>query len=280
MQRHEFFNLFLDTTVELEAVLGQKLSERRTIHEWPLSCVQLLITVDGKRWICKSQFGPSVEPEFYTRAKSLLIPKAKILNVSALGHSNMLIEYIDAPLLKDVKASGSDVMAMTQAITKAISEIEGQLPYYLDVSTEEKWSVLMIQMIADLNNLESQQVNDEVIETIRNWAFSKVVLAVFLGEISYVHHDLSGTNIFVTAEGFKLIDWQRPIFAPKALDLAILLDSIGKDALLFVDEGIVWMMYLLRIHWFKECSLLWFPEGRQVYEDSIVKLSRQLGRAH
>ena len=42
-----------------------------------------------------------------------------------------------------------------------------QLAYYLVVSTEEKWSALMIRMIADLNNLESEHINDEVLDTIR-----------------------------------------------------------------------------------------------------------------
>ncbi len=267
----------MHSTAELEAILKLELCERRTLHEWPLSCVELLTTVEGKSWIYKSQFGPSVEPEFYAHAKSGLLPMAETVSVSAAGHSSMLIDYIDAPLLKDANFSNNDIMTVAQTIIEAISEIEGQLAYYLDVSTEEKWSALMIRMIADLNNLESEHINDEVLETIRKWAFSKVVLDTFLGEIAYVHHDLSGTNIFVTEEGYKLIDWQRPIFAPTALDLAVLLDSMAKDPLLFVDEGIVWMMYLLRIHWFKECSLLWFPEGRQSYEQSIVKLSKQLG---
>lgn len=277
MQRHEFFNLFLHSTVELEEILQLELSERRTLHEWPLSCVELLTTTKGKRWIYKSQVGPSVEPEFYTRVKSLLIPKAEILNVSALGHSNMLLDYIDAPLLKDAKVSDSDVVAMAEAITKSISEIKGQLPFYLDLSSKPKWVAFVKVLITDLKNLESQEINNDVIDHIEHWAFSKIVLNAFSGEISYVHHDLSGSNIFFTSEGYKVIDWQRPIWAPKALDLAILLESLARNPFEYLDEGMVWMMYLLRIHWFKECILYWFPDGKQVYEKAILDLNKRLG---
>ena len=76
-------------------------TERATLHEWPLSCVQRLTTSDGARVIYKSQFGPTVEPQFYAEARSdLLVPARTIYQ--AKGHACMLLESVDAPLLEEL----------------------------------------------------------------------------------------------------------------------------------------------------------------------------------
>jgi thiamine kinase-like enzyme len=95
----------------------------------------------------------------------------------------------------------------------------------------------------------------------------------------FVHNDLRSDNIFVMPDGYRLIDWQRPVIGPKELDLAALLASLNRDARRFVDQSIVWIMYLLRIEWCTECAVRWFPEGQDSYDRSIHRLIHLVGRS-
>jgi hypothetical protein len=88
-----------------------------------------------------------------------------------------------------------------------------------------------------------------------------------------------GDNILVTLNGYRVIDWQRPIIGPKELDFAALLISLHRDPSEFVDQSIVRIMYLLRIGWCTECALRWFPEGRDFYDRSIPRLINLVGAA-
>ena len=80
-------------------------------------------------------------------------------------------------------------------------------------------------------------------------------------------------------DGYRIIDWQRPIIGPKELDLATLLDSLNREVSRFVDQSIVWIMCLLRIEWFTECAVRWFPEGKDSYDSSIYRLINLVGKS-
>ncbi len=76
MHRHPYFDLMLHDDDELSALLGSRVVERTTLHEWPLSCVQRVTTADGTRIIYKAQAAPTIEPEFYAVARSPLLPRS------------------------------------------------------------------------------------------------------------------------------------------------------------------------------------------------------------
>src|SRR6266849_4405267 len=101
MQTHPIFtNILMHSDDELAEALGVGIVERETIHAWPLSCVQRLLLADGTKLIYKSQLPPTVEPEFYERASSPLLPGHRMLG--RLGDcGTMNFEWIDAPLLRD-----------------------------------------------------------------------------------------------------------------------------------------------------------------------------------
>jgi len=93
MEQHARYNLWLHCDDELISIIGVRISERVTVHEWPLSCVQRLQLEDGRRLIYKSQYGPTVEPEFYRKARSPLMISGETVWESN-GHSTMLIDFI------------------------------------------------------------------------------------------------------------------------------------------------------------------------------------------
>jgi hypothetical protein len=277
MYQHKYFDLCLHDNNELEEVLQAEIVARKTLHEWPLSCVEQLITSQGDEWIYKSQFGPTVESQFYARARSRLLVAGKTLFSSETGHTNMLFEFIKDPLIKDLNLSDDAVVTAGHSIIENIALVEGELPYYLDISTKIRWEALMENMLDNLRRLVSQgtfkSADHELLCNLREWAFCEKVWAALSRNVGLVHNDLNGDNVFVSPEGYRIIDWQRPILGPRELDLASLLDSLGREPAEYVDEGVVWLMYLLRIEWFTECAVRWFPEGQDSYDKAITRLA-------
>ena len=283
MYQHPYFNLRLHDTVELEEILRAKIVERRTLHEWPLSCVEQVITDQGRKWVYKSQFGPTVESQFYANARSKLLVAGKTLYQSESGFVNMLFEFIEAPRIADLNLSDHAIVAAWRNLSQSIAEIEGKLPYYHDISEKMLWKELMETMLENLEKLvfegSFQSVDKPALQRLRNWIYSEEVLAALGKNVGFVHNDLSNDNIFVMPDGYRIIDWQRPILGPRELDFAALLESLHRDARGLVDQNIIWTMYLLRIEWCTECAVRWFPEGQDAYDRSIQQLIHLVGNS-
>jgi len=283
MYQHKYFNLRLHDNVELEEILRAKIVERRTLHEWPLSCVEQIITEEGRKWVYKSQFGPTVEPQFYASAKSRLLVAGKTLYRSESGFVNMLFEFIEAPRIRDLDLSDHVIVAVWNNLSQSIAKIEGKLPYYHDISGKQLWKELMEMMLENLETLVSEgsfrSVDHKALRKLQAWVFHEEVMAALGKNIGLVHNDLSSYNVFVLPDGYRIIDWQRPILGPKELDFAALLESLHREAGRFVDQGIIWIMYLLRIEWCTECAIHWFPEGQDSYDRSIHRLISLVGES-
>jgi hypothetical protein len=276
MHRHPFFDLYLHDDSELGALLGSPVIQRQTLQEWPLSCVQRIITSDGRKRIYKAQHEPTVEPEFYAQARSSLLVAAQTIFRSGV-YSAMLLDEIEAPTLEKLNLSEPQAFEVGRSLLQQIVEIEGELPYYLDICTEQKWCEWMGLVLRDLKGLVEagifHRIHPEDLARLERWAFCEDVLETFQAGIGYVHHDLAGDNVFLLPGCPRVIDWQRPILGPTYLDLAHLLESLGFDPLPHVGQGVVWLMRLLRIGWFTECAVKWFPEGRETYDRQIAELA-------
>jgi len=281
MYQHPYFELFLHTDAELETLLQANIVERVTLHEWPLSCVQRITTSDGRRQVYKVQYGPFVEAQFYAHARSQLLLAAKTIYQSG-GHAAMLIEYVDAPTLKDNDLREQATVSAGRAILSGIASIAGELPVFLDVSTEEKWFSQVDATLQHLSTLvntgQFSIVDTHVIRHLRRWAVSKTVLSALHIGPGYVHGDLGADNVFLLPDGYRVIDWQKTKKGPTGLDLATLLESKGIDPLRYLEQGIVWIMYFLRIRWLAECAIRWFPAGKNTYDASIARLADQVGQ--
>jgi len=280
MHQHRHFNLLLYDDDELEPFVQGSIVERVTLHEWPLSCVQRLTTSDGRRIVYKAQFGPTVESQFYANAKSDLLISGRTIYQSD-GYIGMLLEFVEAPLVENLDLSEGEIARIGRTVTTRIAEITGDLPCFIDVSTEEKWATLVEGMLSSLNRLVSQgafnRVSAETIRKLECWSLCEPVLSAVCLNPGYAHQDLGSDNIFVSSDGYRVIDWQRPILGPPDLDMATLLETSGVDPFAYVDESIVWIMHLLRIHWSVQCAMQWFPQGRTAYDEQIVRLASLIG---
>jgi hypothetical protein len=283
MHRHQHFDLWLHDDKELTSLIQNDIVERVTLHEWPLSCVQRLTTSDGRKAIYKAQSAPSVESQFYANARSTLLALGETVYRSG-DHACMLIEFVEGPLIEDLDLPQDKVVHIGRTVMEQIAGIAGELPYYVDVSTEEKWGELVGATLTDLGALIDQGKFSLVdLATIRNlerWAFSEPVLSAVRTNPGYIHADLSGDNLFVLPDGCRVIDWQYPRLGPREVDLALLLESLGFDPVRYVGEGVVWVMLFLRIHWLTQCAVRWIPEGARGYDRAIAQLASLMVQRH
>ena len=280
MHRHLTFDLVLHDDSELSALLGSRIVARRTLHEWPLSCVQRVTATGDARiiFIYKAQAAPTIEPEFYAAARSPLLPEARTLYRTE-QHACMLIEFIYAPRLADLRLPAAEVVRIGRALIEAMSQIEGQPPTVLDIGSPAAWAAVAESMLGGLRGLMDAgrftAVDAGALREIER-AASKSVLDAVSAPAGLIHSDLGGENVFVLGEDFRVVDWQYPKRGPADLDLAILLESTGLDPRDYVDTGVVRLMLLLRILWLTECATRWFTPGVESYDRQIAQLANAL----
>jgi thiamine kinase-like enzyme len=94
--------------------------------------------------------------------------------------------------------------------------------------------------------------------------------------MGYVHNDLKIENILVVSDGIRVIDWQRPIWGPVALDEASLLLSLGIDPLRRLSPGVLQLRKLLSVAWSVECAQRWFPDGAPAYDAAVASIAQQI----
>jgi hypothetical protein len=266
---------------ELEARVGDRIVERVTLHEWPLSCVQRIKLAGGRQWIYKAQYGPTVEADVYARARSELLPRANTLYRDE-GYTCTLIEYVDAPMFEDLEPSLTDALQVGREVRAQIDAIEGSLPCYVDIRDEERWRAYIEAMLGELSALidagKFSQTTPQMAADLARWATSAPVLEAIAGKTSktgYVHRDLSADNVLVLTDSYRVIDWQRPAIGPVDLDLVDLLNSLGFDPLPYVDTGVMQIWLLLFIGWLTEAKARWFPRGTS-YDQQVADLVARL----
>lgn len=282
MEKHPYFDLLLHTAQELESILDERVVGRTTIHEWPLSCVERITLESGKTWIYKSETEPTVEPEFYSAAQSPILVQTKTL-FRDFRSANLILEDIDGNQLTEKNLNIDTAYDIGWRILKDIARIQGNPPVYLDISSWDLWQSIVEGMVEDLAELvrsgRFNQVNHKTIRDIYHVAIDVEVKEVFNALLSHgptlVHHDLSADNVFERENGYIIIDWQRPIRGPAQIDLVLLLSSLGFDPRRLLPGGIIKITDLLRIHWFTECSVCWFPPGISTYDQTIFHIARQ-----
>ncbi len=278
MHRHTHFNLWLHDDDELGEHLGAAITERETMHQWPLSCVQRIHLADGRDIVYKSQYGPTVEPEFYRKARSPLLVAAETVWESD-RHSAMLLDFVHAPLLQDVEMQEDEALRTAREIMAQLAEVEGDIPFAFDISGPSKWLQFVDSTLTDLQSLVDQgcfeETTTETVAILHKHSRDPEILEASAKDVGLLHGDLKGDNIFVCEEGYKLIDWQRPALGPTDLNFRILLRSFGIDPLQHLPKGLEGLGGFLLVPWLTECKKRWWTEGT-IYDGMIAEAARKM----
>jgi hypothetical protein len=274
MIAHPYFRLHLHTDEELKQLLNSRLTGRTTIHEWPLSCIQKLELEDGRMLIYKSQYGPSVEAQFYRSAVSPLLIHGETIFTDQ-GYTAMIFEYLNAPRLIDLHLPEEELVTLGRQVSEQISEIRGSPPIYCDIGSVDKWVEYVENTTEGLNQLSRGdklvKTTPALIKRLKDWALLDSTKMAVQQSPRLVHGDANPDNIFLLPDGLRVIDWQRPYVGPAELDLVTFLEGSGISPLKYVSRSLVGISRYILIHWFMECRTTWFPEGT-VYDATILKL--------
>ena len=278
MQRHPQFDIWMHDDAELADELGSQVTGRTTIHQWPLSCVQHLQLANGQSCIYKAQSPPSVEPFFYRAARSPLLVDARVLSQPRVPA--LVLEFVAAPRLCDLDVRPSRAVAIVDELVQQVARVEGPLPALADLRTGAGWENAARSLLSDLQDLVSDgasaQLDTALFARVEAHCSSSAVREALDTPSGYVHMDLLADNVLVTRGGYRVIDWQRPIWGPVALDRASLLESLGIDPTDHVAAPVVVLRQLLLIGWFAAQARHWFPPGREWFASEIVRVARLL----
>jgi hypothetical protein len=260
-----FTDILMHSDQELADIMGVSIVSRRTIHEWPLSCVQELVFRDGSRRIYKSQLPPTVEPEFYEQASPGLLPGHQALG--KLGNcSAMLIDWIGAPLLSGLSLGDRELADHGKRIIARIGEIGGGLPAYLHIGSEEAWSGAVRDTLDKLDRLIAGRrfrlVHPDTLRQVRIWSRADHVLDAITRNPRVIHGDLKADQVFLLDDGYRIIDWQRPYVAPPEVDLVSLLVDRHADPRPYAAGAAIGIFWFLRLHWAVEAQHGLFPGKR------------------
>ena len=279
MHRHPHFDLWLHDDTELSAALGSTVTGRETIHEWPLSSVQRVRTADGARRIYKVQAPPTLEPAFYARARSPLLVATRVLPSQGTTAA-MVMDEVDALRLTDLRPAEPEAADIAAALTRQIAEIQGDLPTMFDISTEARWAEYFGSALDDMRACVAegsfQKVDLDLVRDLGRLAESASVLDTIRSPSGFVHADLMADNVLVTSDGYRVLDWQRPIRGPVALDTATLLISLGVDATRHVPLGAVQLHHLLHTAWYAQSARRWLPGAKPFLDGFIARIGGEL----
>ena len=243
--------ILLHSDQELASLLGAGILCRNTIHEWPLSCVQKVTLDNGKQLIYKSQLPPTVEPAFYEQAESALLPGHQLMG--RFGDCDtMIIDWIDAPLLRDQGLNSHQLIEHGKRITAQIGDIVGDLPVYLDIGSERAWLEVagstMEKLSALITDGRFHFSNSDVLGNLQHWIRSDQVLETISCNPRVIHGDLKADQVFLLDDEYRIIDWQRPYIAPPEVDLVSLLVDLHIEPCHIVKQSVIDIFWFLRLH--------------------------------
>lgn len=268
MPAHPYFDLeLLDNTV-LHHYVPAPIVTRTTVHEWPLSCVQLLTCQDGSQHIYKSQaHPPSVEAAVYRVNAAPHLVSATIIN----DHHLILPFVARSPL----NQTGEEVL---QQILGNIATMSRQTPVYRSLATLEQWHECIHSTTGTLHELVHTQTFHQLtthdIARINTIAHHVALHALWQGEIGIVHGDLTAANMLHTPTHTYVIDWQRPLYAPTVIDRWMLERTLHLPTT--TPPHTKALCTMLEIAWLTDAATRWFPAGVAHYDRQIHALIQQL----
>lgn len=246
---------------ELADILGSVVVERKPLHGWPLSQVEEIRT-ETQRYVLKSQLScASVERAFYEQIRHpmLMTPCAG----ASLGNWDYLILPYAGGGTEDWSGLCDDQIRLRVRQLRQQLSLPGNAPVFFDFSTFEKWMAAW-QSVGHV--LSAGGFLELEFEAVTKWLES-CGSTCWDTPVSVLHGDLKGENILRDEQGnLFVIDWQRPLMAPLALEECIALLLAGRDGNSYDPFAVLARMYLS--YWYawayQTCLPVSFVQGTAV----------------
>ena len=240
--REEFLNLWVLEDREAEARVGCRIVAREKLHHWPLSWVEKWRLEDDRCVVYKSQRSEaSVEKAVYEKVRaSFLLP---LLHAETCRGCDMMI-FPYCPPSDAVVPSASRVMELSRQCSDML-RAAGEMPAFFDLSSADRMiSQTEAACLSALNQAEGQTM----LSPLFRWMESQVPRLYAGQPIGMVHGDIQAANLITEGDAVRyILDWQRPMLAPLALEQALALRLGG-----YASEDRDWG------HMALVCHILWY----------------------
>lgn len=240
--REEFLNLWVLEDREAEARVGCRIEAREKLHHWPLSWVEKWVLSNGRTVVYKSQCAEaSVEKAVYEKVQApFLLPL--LHGETCRGCDMMIFPY--CPPSDAAVTSASQVMELSGQCGELLRAI-GEMPVFFDLSSADR--MISQTETACLSALD-QADRQTGLSSLFRWMEAQVP-RLYAGEpIGLVHGDINAGNLIREGGAVRyILDWQRPMLAPLALEQALALRLAG-----YKSEDRDWG------HMALACHILWY----------------------
>jgi hypothetical protein len=284
MNKHPFFDLISPDNEEIAAILGCQILDRKTIAEWPLSCVEKVVNADGAEWMLKSNHAPcTIEGDFYSAVdRPFLIKPSFIKNEPP--YQLIIYPHINGKPYSLTKLSqiGSEKEIFRNHFAGILESLyDSELPVYLKIDTKAHFLVAFRKMISSLVELVESgtfsHTKGQDIEELAMSIESTIMEDVALQKTTLVHGDFSIDNLlFTPTNGYYILDWQRPIFGSPLIDEYTFIKSNGA----IPEPPAILIGSLVQIYWFVDCAVNWFPAGSKTYDQQVKGLIEDFFNAY
>ena len=220
--REEFWKIAVHEDGELEELLGGEILAREKLHHWPLSYVEKVTMKSGETIVYKAQHASaSVENDFYARVRAPFLLEPVFL---AEGDSwaALALPYVEIPpqrpLTEDfLREKVGEWGQMLQGLA--------DVPIYFDLASPEKLAMLL----EDACQALPPEAGEDAAR-LRRWAESGARVCYESQPVGLLHGDLTGGNVVLEGAAIRwVLDWQRPMRGPLALETAMALLNAGDE---------------------------------------------------
>ena len=218
----------LDLKFKLDPI---KIKELRTSG---ISHRNFLITTNGKRFLLrlstrrkKHHYHLSYEYSILKHIEKYgLSPKSYILSKgSVVGHSFIIVEYIEGKSLKSLNTKQLEELARIVAhlhTIKLSKKIKGK---FHDLSTSQKALAKSVSWLDSIKKFFlGTKEKEKFIGEIAS-AYEKIIHSKGYGkQKGLIHLDIAFENIILSKDGIRIIDWERMSLGDPYYDIATMFD--------------------------------------------------------
>jgi hypothetical protein len=248
---------------ELGLALGSPIVARKLVHEWPLTRTERVTLRDGRVYAYKAQLPPSVELPFYSATTSRVL--APFRDLGSAGRTSFIAtEWIDASSLHTLPLTDEEFVAHAKRVVGEIGGIRTGAPVFLDLASREAFQAQVDATCERMDGLIRDgwftRVSAEAIGRVSTWSRSDAVVRAIETTEGVAHGDLSAEEVFRVDDGYRVIDWQRPVRGPSELDLVSLLRHRRLNPRDYVAGEYVELAAFLLLYWAALVSVEVLPD--------------------
>ena len=161
-----------------------------------------------------------------------------------------------------------------RAIVEAIGAIKADVPVYIDISNGARWAAFVqrtLEMLGELVADGRLKLSVDIdLSDVAAWTATDEVRRLIGRTSRLIQGDLNPGNVFITGDGYRVIDWQHPKLAPADVDLVALLEGAplkGTPNLFeHAPAAAIGVFYFLRLYWAVEAKMNLLPNVQGLFD--------------